>query len=1497
MRVLGAGSTFWGKIVLLLCVYCGMAVPALAQVTASISDGAHSTDGTYTINISTSYNCGGAYNSCHFNIDENDVRIKEYSSSNATSQSLTLSRGPGTYTYRASVAFVYRSCSTCTPSATGSGVLKTITVTSKPGNPTITTNPSSVLACETSLAVNWSPGSGYPSGAIKRYDLQESVDGGSTWITRRSNSTATSWPRTVSQNKTYKYRVRGRYVLDGYTSPPTGWVYKTVTIPRCAPGTVTNLSIKQNNPVAENTSVEVNWGPAPSNVGVVARYRARLQKEGESTWVQVCDLAHQDYVSTYSCVYGDSPGEDVQRGKQYLYEVQAYNSVNSGSWTTTEPQYIKYAKPSPPGAAGTPFEQGSDPHDYTVSWDGTGVETTATGAIAFQIRENSGAWVSTGSATSKTYSGKEAATNYTYQVRACNPDNTCGNVFTVGTINIPGQPGAIQVGNIGDFGRDYQLSWAAAPGSVSEHELQQSVNGDTWTDANANVDNATAGTNIRYRVRACNAHACGPYSALRNYWVPQKPALEASIDAEAPALNLSWAAGAHHFRLEKLAGGSWTLVDGNYAETTYSAPATHGTTYRYRVKACNADNACSAPADSGDKTVPPAAPASVAAAQPAPSDSTEVSVSWPRPSGLLNGYYLERKNLTTASAFTRIATLAGAADTEYTDSTAQAGQQYRWRVQPYKTLAGGEEIKGSYSPASSALQVQHPAPSVALDADVGEGATQGTDPGVNYWAGYQGIYTVLWELTGGTPDENGVEMSEQLPGSGEWQPGTASAQSCGGGECNYDKPFNDSGATRIYRYKAAACSPDAHCGNRQITVGVLSYPKPGAPTVFGLSGSASSSGSYTLQWSAPTNTPPNTTGSQAEPVSYYELRRTQPALAQPWQIIHSNTRSQPYTLDQSGGVSGRSYTYSLAACFQPDEPNAERGCSESAAPVTVYVPHAPPTGLAHTTPDPEAGSFTLSWNAPAGDPVHHYLVEETAAGGAVQSYQVATGATSHPFSGKANGQSYSYRIKACSAGGDCGNYSAAHQVAVPHQKPGLPTDLRWTARNDAQGKLTLAWNAPVSGEVAVYTVQQRAAGQADWSPLASTAQLSAEATGLIQGVAYSFRVRACATADEAPISCSAYGPVVTDSLAYQPPNIPGAISHNASEINPASGAFTIHWSAPAAIDSVAAPITDYRLEYSLNGTTWLPAPIGNDGRIAVSDPEPGQPAQATLTGLDGGISYRLRLFACNPDSCSQPTAAHTLYLPRPAPEAPVWLPTNPSTEDQQARRFTVEWQPPESFVHHYALQSYSDGEADWITVADPTQTSAQTFTEREYGRTYLFQVRACSEPGASADFCSAWSQSAPVRLKFPKPGTPAGLEVRDLNKAAGSFRLVWEQLVGWAPEYRYELQENPNSEGWAPLAETVDPVTEHTVGNREMGLYEYRVRACNPAPDNDCGDWSNIATADLHLSVDLEYRYDPLGRLIQVNKDGNAQTGYCHDKADNRKRVVRGEGSGDACNQ
>jgi hypothetical protein len=433
---------------------------------------------------------------------------------------------------------------------------------------------------------------------------------------------------------------------------------------------------------------------------------------------------------------------------------------------------------------------------------------------------------------------------------------------------------------IGDFGRAYTLNWGAAGGTVSGYELQRSTDGGQNWSAVANLDgaplseavvNAPAGSSYQYRVRASNAQAYGSFGAVRSYWVPVAPTVTPNLNTTALSLTLSWPAlPASHYQLDhSINGGAWQSISTTYAQTSYTATVINGHTYSYRVRACNADGACSQNAESLNNAVPPAAPASISASQPAPDIRADVTVSWPAVTGLADGYQLERRNVTAGGSFAQIAQINGATTLSYNDTGLQSNTEYQYRVRAYRNA-----LSGGYSPASTSLRVRYTRPGVNLYVS---GASQQTAD--VYSAGYNGIYTLNWAAAGGTVSS--FTIRELSPG-GAWQAASLTALQCTTSLCNYDKEFNNSGADHIYRYRGQACNVDYCSAEREIAVHVKTYPTPGPATNFTYQFTGTpSDGAYTLSWNAPLNTPPNATGPNAEAVTHYRLSRTTPAGAGP----------------------------------------------------------------------------------------------------------------------------------------------------------------------------------------------------------------------------------------------------------------------------------------------------------------------------------------------------------------------------------------------------------------------------------------------------------------------------------------------------------------------------------------------------------------------------------------------------------------------------------------
>ncbi len=527
------------------------------------------------------------------------------------------------------------------------------------------------------------------------------------------------------------------------------------------------------------------------------------------------------------------------------------------------------------------------------------------------------------------------------------------------------------------------------------------------------------------------------------------------------------------------------------------------------------------------------------------------------------------------------------------------------------------------------------------------------------------------------------------------------------------------------------------------------------------------------------------------------------------------------------------YEYKVRAC----NGNATPQCAESTV-STISFPGTP-GAITIDNISNNGRNFRLNWGAATGVVSNYELMQSTDGG---QNWSAVSDGDVQPltetFVNATPGANYQYKVRACNSLA-CGVYGAVQEYWVPE----VPGDLSANA-DPMVPSLTVSWTANALAEH--YELEQ-STDNINWQMAAETTAPSLIInSGLSNGTTYYFRVTSCNTLDE----CSGYGGPLEAYLPYAAPDATSGVSHQASENNPATGAFTVHWNAPAAISSAMAPVTHYRVDYSVNGgSTWQAAPTGGavPGRIDVTNPAPNSAASATLSGLATGAAYSVRVRACNADACSANTPSYQIYLPRPAPGAPTLIPTVPDSADHAARRFTVQWNAPATgTVHHYQLEAYAgliSGNENWLLVVE-TPALAYTFTDRAYGETYRYRVRACSEPQSTSDNCSAWTATENIRLKYPTPKTPGGIVIGELDHVTGNYSLSWNGVLGWATAYRYELEENANSTGWQNVTTALtDPVHEYAITGRAAGSYAYRVRACNPAPDNDCGGWSPSATA------------------------------------------------------
>ena len=214
-----------------------------------------------------------------------------------------------------------------------------------------------------------------------------------------------------------------------------------------------------------------------------------------------------------------------------------------------------------------------------------------------------------------------------------------------------------------------------------------------------------------------------------------------------------------------------------------------------------------------------------------------------------------------------------------------------------------------------------------------------------------------------------------------------------------------------------------------------------------------------------------------------------------------------------------------------DTPGGGGGSTPSSVP-------AAPTGVGGSAASTGNGQVTLTWANPGDSTIRKWQVQRREIGsptgarlgleaasyrtGGQQAQPAQEGGsygdwmdipnstastTSHTVTGLTNGKTYGFRIRAVNTAGN-GRPSAEIRVTL-RQAPLKPTGVTATPGN---GQVTLSWNNPDNATITRWQVQQKegSGSYGAWMdiPNSTASTTSHTVTGLTNGVAYSFRIRA-----------------------------------------------------------------------------------------------------------------------------------------------------------------------------------------------------------------------------------------------------------------------------------------------------------------------------------------------------------------------------------------------------
>lgn len=482
----------------------------------------------------------------------------------------------------------------------GNGLVQTMTVTNpSPGGSNIDTYSYDALGNLTSLSNGLGQTTTYSNyNALGEVGHVVGPNGDATDYTydaRGRIATKTTYPNGSAASWTYAYDGFGLlYTLTGpdgqvttwNRDPSTMWI-NTITHNDKDGSSTESFSYDANGDVIEHKVVR------GSTVGLdeVFHYDALgrvYQKIGQNG--QSLTYAYDGNGNTLSVT--DATGHAIS------YQYDALNRVTQ----TTESGGASPSMPTSAPAINVP--SGSTSGAYTVSWN------SITGATYYVLQEqvNGGAWstVQNSSAISWSPSGKTTNT-YGYRVQACNVTG-CGPWSGVGTINVAiptaptSAPSLTVPGN--STNGSYTVSWTSVT-STSTYNLQEQVNGGSWSVVQNNTSlswsvSGKASATYDYRVQACNAIGCGPWSNTGSMVVTLPPVPATPATPSTPANNatgsytVSWPAvsGAATYNLLGVFNGNWVGLQ-NGSATSYAASGQGNGTYTYAVQACNISG-CSA---------------------------------------------------------------------------------------------------------------------------------------------------------------------------------------------------------------------------------------------------------------------------------------------------------------------------------------------------------------------------------------------------------------------------------------------------------------------------------------------------------------------------------------------------------------------------------------------------------------------------------------------------------------------------------------------------------------------------------------------------------------------------------------------------------------------------------------------------------------------------------------------------------------------------------------
>ncbi len=382
----------------------------------------------------------------------------------------------------------------------------------------------------------------------------------------------------------------------------------------------------------------------------------------------------------------------------------------------------------------------------------------------------------------------------------------------------------------------------------------------------------------------------------------------------------------------------------------------------------------------------------------------------------------------------------------------------------------------------------------------------------------------------------------------------------------------------------------------------------------------------------------------------------------------------------------------LPACGAPGAVCAPGGRALSGTlSVTVPGPASPPGAPQALRASPGIESVVLTWDEPASDgnrAIERY--EYRYAAGAAVPPATPWRALGEPGSagslnrrqevtGLSAGLAYIFEVRAVNGAAAGPPEVATVTVPVP-EPPGAPQDLDAAA---SPGTVVLTWEAPASdGGVGIERYEYRyAAGAAvppatPWRALGEPGSAGAlnrrqEVTGLSNGLAYAFEVRA--------VNGASAGPPAAATVTVPVPEPPGAPRNLQATV--LDNGFLLTWDAPASDGNVGIERYEYRMAF---GALLPPTPYMSWSSLTRPGSADSLNRRQWVSVPYGGTPYTLGVRAVNVAGAGPP-AYVTQTMPGSEPQLPA-APRNLRVVPGDSSA-VLRWDPPET-AGSFRLEQY-----------------------------------------------------------------------------------------------------------------------------------------------------------------------------------------------------------------